>query len=134
MLLAWRFQPLSAAANALSKGQSKGRLHADFRPLHCCNWFTTSLENAFPAVWANHAAFGFALKRKRVDSLMARTNPITFFQQVRTEVSKVTWPSRQEVLISTIMVLVLVTAASLFFLAADSIIAYLVSLVLSIRA
>ncbi len=58
---------------------------------------------------------------------MARTNPITFFQQVRTEVSKVTWPSRNEVLISTVMVLVLVTAASLFFLAADQIISWLVS-------
>lgn len=64
---------------------------------------------------------------------MARTNPITFFQQVRTEVSKVTWPSRNEVLISTAMVLVLVIAASLFFLLADQIISYLVSLMLSIR-
>lgn len=64
---------------------------------------------------------------------MARTNPITFFQQVRTEVSKVTWPSRNEVLISTAMVLVLVTAASLFFLLADGIISYLVQLMLSIR-
>jgi len=64
---------------------------------------------------------------------MARTNPITFFQQVRTEVSKVTWPSRNEVVISTIMVLVLVIFASLFFLAADQIISWLVSLMLSIR-
>ena len=65
---------------------------------------------------------------------MARTNPVVFFQQVRTEVSKVTWPSRNEVLVSTIMVLVLVTAASLFFLLADGIISYLVQLMLSIRA
>ena len=65
---------------------------------------------------------------------MARTNPITFFQQVRTEVSKVTWPSRNEVLISTAMVLVMIAAASLFFLVADQIISYLVSLMLSIRA
>ena len=64
---------------------------------------------------------------------MARTNPITFLQQVRQEVSKVTWPSRNEVLISTIMVLVLVIAASLFFLAADQIISWLVGLMLSIR-
>lgn len=64
---------------------------------------------------------------------MARTNPITFFQQVRSEVSKVTWPSRNEVIISTIMVLVLVIFASLFFLAADQIISWLVSLMLSIR-
>ncbi|UJW87646.1 preprotein translocase subunit SecE [Devosia sp. SL43] len=66
--------------------------------------------------------------------MMARTNPITFLQQVRQEVSKVTWPSRNEVLISTIMVLVLVVAASLFFLAADQIISWLVGLMLSIRA
>ena len=65
---------------------------------------------------------------------MARTNPVVFFQQVRTEVSKVTWPSRNAVLVSTIMVLVLVTAASLFFLIADQIISYLVQLMLSIRA
>jgi len=64
---------------------------------------------------------------------MARTNPITFFQQVRTEVSKVTWPTRNEVVISTIMVLVLVALASLFFLAADQIISWLVSMMLSIR-
>lgn len=64
---------------------------------------------------------------------MARTNPITFLQQVRQEVSKVTWPSRNEVLISTIMVLVLVTAASIFFLVADQVISWLVSLMLSIR-
>jgi len=64
---------------------------------------------------------------------MARTNPITFLQQVRSEVSKVTWPSRNEVVISTIMVLVLVTFASLFFLFADQVISWLVSLMLSIR-
>lgn len=64
---------------------------------------------------------------------MARTNPITFLQQVRQEVSKVTWPGRNEVVISTIMVIVLVVAASLFFLAADQVISWLVGLMLSIR-
>ncbi|MBO9590877.1 preprotein translocase subunit SecE [Devosia sp.] len=64
---------------------------------------------------------------------MARTNPITFLQQVRSETSKVTWPGRNEVVISTIMVLVLVTFASLFFLFADQVISWLVSMMLSIR-
>jgi preprotein translocase subunit SecE len=64
---------------------------------------------------------------------MARPNPIQFLQQVRQETSKVTWPSRNEVLISTVMVLVLVTAASLFFLLADQVISWAVSLMLSIR-
>ena len=63
---------------------------------------------------------------------MARTNPITFLQQVRQETAKVTWPGRNEVLISTIMVLVLVALASLFFLTADQVISWLVSLMLSI--
>ncbi|ODT67121.1 MAG: preprotein translocase subunit SecE [Pelagibacterium sp. SCN 63-23] len=64
---------------------------------------------------------------------MARTNPIQFLQQVRSEVSKVTWPGRSEIVISTIMVIVLVILASIFFLLADQVISWLVSLMLSIR-
>lgn len=64
---------------------------------------------------------------------MARTNPVVFLQQVRTEVSKVTWPTRNETLISSVMVLVFVALASLFFLAADELVSYFVTLVLSIR-
>lgn len=64
---------------------------------------------------------------------MARTNPFTFIQQVRTEISKVVWPSRNETLISTVMVLIMVTLASLFFLGADQVIQFLVGLMLSIR-
>jgi preprotein translocase subunit SecE len=64
---------------------------------------------------------------------MARTNPITYLQQVRQEVAKITWPSRNEVLISTAMVIVLVIIASLFFLIADQLIGWLVGLMLSIR-
>lgn len=50
---------------------------------------------------------------------MARTNPFTFLQQVRQETAKVTWPTRRETVISTIMVLVMVFLASIFFFAAD---------------
>ena len=64
---------------------------------------------------------------------MAVMNPIKFLQEVRQEVGKVTWPSRQETLISTVMVLVMVALASIFFLASDQIIAWLVQAVLSIR-
>ena len=64
---------------------------------------------------------------------MAGVNPLKFLQEVRQEVGKVTWPSRNETMISTVMVLVFVTLASLFFLAADQIIAWLVQLMLSIR-
>ena len=63
---------------------------------------------------------------------MARTNPITFLQQVRQEASKIVWPSRNETLISTIMVLVMVALASVFFLAADQVISWLVRLLLAL--
>lgn len=64
---------------------------------------------------------------------MARTNPFTFLQQVRSEISKVVWPSRNETLVSTVMVLIMVILTSLFFLAADQLISWLVQLMLSIR-
>ncbi len=64
---------------------------------------------------------------------MAGVNPLKFLQEVRQETAKVTWPTRQETLISTIMVLIFVALASIFFLAADQIIAWLVQLMLSIR-
>ena len=62
---------------------------------------------------------------------MARTNPFTFLQQVRSEVAKVVWPTRNETLISTVMVLIMITLASLFFLAADQINSWIVGLLLS---
>ena len=60
------------------------------------------------------------------------TNPFTFLQQVRTETSKVTWPSRRETLISTAMVLVFAFIAAIFFFAADQVLAFAVELILGI--
>ena len=48
-------------------------------------------------------------------------NAVTFFQDVRDEANKITWPSRRELGISTIMVVIMVVAASLFFLGCDAI-------------
>jgi preprotein translocase subunit SecE len=61
---------------------------------------------------------------------MARTNPFEFIQQVRTEVSKVTWPTRRETLITTAMVMLMSIVAALFFLAADWVISQLVTFIL----
>lgn len=61
-----------------------------------------------------------------------RTNPFTFLQQVRAEAAKVVWPSRRETAISTVMVLVMVVLASLFFLVADQVMSLGVSYLLGI--
>jgi preprotein translocase subunit SecE len=63
---------------------------------------------------------------------MAKFNPITFIQEVRHEVAKVTWPTWKEVWITTLMVLIMVALASIFFLAVDQALSYLVRLVLGI--
>ena len=50
---------------------------------------------------------------------MATLNPIQFLQQVRAEVSKVSWPTRREVLLTTTMVFVMAAIASVFFFSVD---------------
>ena len=61
--------------------------------------------------------------------MASKTNPFTFLQEVRAETAKVTWPSRRETMISTIMVLVMVAFASVFFFTADFLIGFLMSLI-----
>jgi len=63
---------------------------------------------------------------------MAKVSPFKFLQEVRSEVQKVTWPSRRETGITTLMVFIMVAAASIFFLVADQVIRFLVTLVLGI--
>jgi preprotein translocase subunit SecE len=65
-----------------------------------------------------------------VKFVMAKYNPFEFVQEVRQEVSKVTWPSRKEVWVTTIAVLVMVTLASIFFLLTDQFLGWVVSFVL----
>ena len=50
---------------------------------------------------------------------MATINPFQFIQQVRSEVSKITWPTRREVLLTTIMVFVMSAIAALIFALVD---------------
>ncbi len=50
------------------------------------------------------------------------TNPVQFIQQVRAEVAKVTWPSRREVLLTTLMVFVMAALTAAFFSLVDIII------------
>src|SRR5579863_4923957 len=60
-------------------------------------------------------------------------SPFKFLQEVRSETAKVTWPTRRETMITTMMVFVMVALASVFFFASDQIIRYLVTLVLGIH-
>ncbi|MEE2997256.1 MAG: preprotein translocase subunit SecE [Pseudomonadota bacterium] len=63
---------------------------------------------------------------------MARTNPGEFVQQVRREVAKVTWPSRRETMVTTLMVFIFVAIASVFFMIVDWFLSNGVKLILGI--
>jgi len=70
------------------------------------------------------------VSRKWSVEVMAKFSPFKFMQEVRTETAKVTWPSRRETAITTAMVFVMVAIASVFFLLADQIIRFIITLVL----
>jgi preprotein translocase subunit SecE len=57
-------------------------------------------------------------------------NPVEFLQEVRDEARKVTWPTRKELVVSTIMVFIMVVVASIFFLGVDAVLKYVVDGVL----
>lgn len=48
-----------------------------------------------------------------------RTGPIQFFQEVRREVSKVTWPTWKETYLTTIMVFIMILLFMVFFFLVD---------------
>jgi preprotein translocase subunit SecE len=46
-------------------------------------------------------------------------NPVQFISQVRAEVGRIAWPTRREVITTTIMVFVMASLASVFFFLVD---------------
>ena len=60
-------------------------------------------------------------------------NPLKFIQSVKQEAFKVTWPTRRDVLIGSLMVFVLAAIAAIFFLLLDQILKVLLDLILAIN-
>ncbi|MDF1794826.1 MAG: preprotein translocase subunit SecE [Thalassobaculaceae bacterium] len=63
---------------------------------------------------------------------MAKVSPAQFVRQVRQEVSRVTWASRKETAVATLMVFIMVFLASIFFFVVDQALAWGVQLVLGL--
>jgi preprotein translocase subunit SecE len=59
-----------------------------------------------------------------------KVSPMRFVQQVRQETKKVTWPTRQETTVTSIMVLIIAVIAAIFFLMADALISMLLKPIL----
>ena len=59
-------------------------------------------------------------------------NPFQFLQQTRAEISKVVWPTRREVLLTTVMVFILSVVAAIFFFFVDWLIRQGLELILTV--
>jgi preprotein translocase subunit SecE len=51
--------------------------------------------------------------------MATKTNPVQFIQQVRAEIAKVSWPTRREVMLTTLMVFVMAALTATFFSLVD---------------
>lgn len=62
---------------------------------------------------------------------MAKTSPAKFIAEVRSETSKVVWPTRKETALTTVMVFLLSTVAAIFFFMVDLLLNYGVQAVIT---
>ena len=63
---------------------------------------------------------------------MAKTSPAQFVRQVRQELDKVTWPTRRETTITTVMVGIMVALTAVFFVLVDLVLSYGVRTILGL--
>ena len=59
-------------------------------------------------------------------------NPLKFFQEVKQEAFKVTWPTGKESMQGTLMVITMAIIASLFFLLLDQILKFFLDIILNV--
>ena len=60
-------------------------------------------------------------------------NPLKFIQGVKQEAFKVTWPTRKDVMVGSLMVFALASIAAIFFLLLDQIYRFLLGIILTIN-
>jgi preprotein translocase subunit SecE len=61
---------------------------------------------------------------------MPKTSPVKFLQEVRAEGQKVTWPTRRETAITTMMVFIMTGLAAIFFLVSDQVMRLVVTTII----
>ena len=60
-------------------------------------------------------------------------NPLKFIQSVKQEVYKVTWPTKKDVMLGSLMVFALATIAAIFFLLLDQFYKFFLDIILTIN-
>ena len=60
-------------------------------------------------------------------------NPFKFFQEVKQEAFRVTWPTKKDTVTGSLMVFVLASLAAVFFLLLDQLLKFFLDLILTIN-
>ena len=68
-----------------------------------------------------------ATKRKKMK------NPLKFFQEVKQEAFRISWPTKKDTMMGAVMVFALASIAALFFLLLDQILKFLLNFLLTIN-
>lgn len=63
---------------------------------------------------------------------MAKFNPVQYLREVKREASKVTWPTRRETVVTTVMVFIMAAVMSVFFLLVDQTLAFGIKAILGL--
>ena len=59
-------------------------------------------------------------------------NPLRFFQEVKQEAFRITWPTKKETMMGAVMVFALASIAAIFFLILDQILRFLLNIILNL--
>ena len=79
------------------------------------------------------SGWGIPIERAKHYLLVMAIDPFKFLQEVRAEAQKVTWPTRKETTVTTMMVFVMVILASIFFFGADQLMRIAVTFLLTLH-
>jgi len=63
---------------------------------------------------------------------VARTSPIEFIREVQAETRKVVWPTRRQTIMTAVMVMIMVSILSIFFVSIDAVFDAIVHYLLSL--
>ena len=61
---------------------------------------------------------------------MAKTNPVEFFNQVKTEAKKIVWPTGRETMMTAVLVVIMTSILGMFFFGIDSLFGWIVRVLL----
>lgn len=88
------------------------------------------LKDVFKSINQESLIMAKAQKESKAKEKAKKTNIISFLQQVKSEATKITWPTKRETVTTSIMVFIMITFFAIFFFFVDQILGFGIKLIL----